>query len=80
MVEMVLTLKACRINCNLKIKEVAELVGRTDRTVKNWESGRSIPNGQDLKKLSAIYRVDIDHIFLGDTVSLKAFYKQKVSL
>lgn len=77
MEQIMLTLKACRVNANLKIKEVAENIGKTERTIKNWESGKSIPNGLDLKKLSNLYNIPIDYIFLGNKLTLKEYYKRK---
>lgn len=77
MKEIMMTLKACRVNANLRIKEVASIVGKTERTIKNWESGRSIPNGIDLKTLANLYHVSMDHIFLGNKLSLDEYYKKK---
>ncbi|MDF9825002.1 transcriptional regulator with XRE-family HTH domain [Breznakia sp. PF5-3] len=74
MEEFMMTLKACRVNANLKIKDVAKIVGKTERTIKNWESGRSIPNGIDLKKLAKLYNIPIDYIFLGDELTLSEYY------
>lgn len=71
-----MTLKACRINANLRIQEVAKKVGKTERTIKNWESGRSIPNGLDLKKLALLYQMPIEQIFLGDKFALNEFYNR----
>lgn len=74
--QLVMTLKACRVNMNLRIKDVAQAIGKTERTIKNWESGKSIPNGLDLRKLSQLYNVSIDHIFLGDELALNEFYQR----
>lgn len=75
-----MTLKACRVNANLRTKDVAAAIGKTDRTIKNWERGTSIPNGLDLKRLSYIYDIPIDYIFLGDQLSLREYYSRYLLL
>lgn len=77
---VMMTLKACRVNANLRTKDIAEAIGKTDRTIKNWERGASIPNGIDLKRLSIIYDVPIDYIFLGDELALREYYKKYFTL
>ncbi|MDQ0361946.1 helix-turn-helix domain-containing protein [Breznakia pachnodae] len=76
MTDIMMTLKACRVNSNMKIREVADSIGKTERTIKNWECGRSIPNGLDLKSLSKLYNVPVDHIFLGDNIALSEYYQK----
>jgi len=76
MADIMMTLKACRVNANMKIRDVALSIGKTERTIKNWECGRSIPNGLDLKVLSKLYNVPIEHIFLGDNSALSEFYQK----
>lgn len=77
---VMMTLKACRVNANLRTKDVAGAIGKTDRTIKNWERGASIPNGIDLKRLSTIYDVPIDYIFLGNELALREYYKRYLTL
>lgn len=73
-VDIKLTLKACRINCNLKIEEVAKYLGKTERTIINWENGDSVPKGDELQKLAQLYGVSSDFIFLPNKFSLNEFY------
>ena len=76
MADIMMTLKACRVNANMKIRDVASAIGKTERTIKNWECGRSIPNGLDLKLLSKLYNIPIDRIFLGDKLALSEYYQK----
>jgi DNA-binding XRE family transcriptional regulator len=48
---MKLTLKACRVNINASVKEVAKAVGVTEDTVYNWESGKYSPRAKQIIKL-----------------------------
>ena len=69
------TLKACRVNKNLKVNEVAKKLGVTDRTVINWEKYNTIPKGNYLRALSDLYGVDENIIFLGDKLALSKHYR-----
>ncbi|WP_270324537.1 helix-turn-helix domain-containing protein [[Eubacterium] hominis] len=75
MIRPTFTLKACRINRNLTIKQVADRVGRSQRTVINWEKYETTPNSIDLRILSEIYGVSEDLIFLGDKSTLSGHYQ-----
>jgi len=65
-----LTLKAWRVNSGLTVEEVAKLTNKTERTIRNWESGATIPDKANLEALAMIYRTNIDFIFLGDKSAL----------
>lgn len=69
-----LTLKAWRINANLKRSEVANILGKTERTIYNWEKGLQIPDKSNLDKLAEIYHASSDQIFLGDNLALSERY------
>lgn len=71
-----LTLKACRVNANLTIKEVADYIDKTERTIQNWEKGITIPDVSNLKLLSQLYSVDEGIIFLGSKSVLNGFYRE----
>lgn len=75
---MRLTLKAWRINSGLTIEEVAYKLKKTVRTIQNWESGITMPDSANLKRLAEIYHTNIDFIFLADKSALnehKQLYK-----
>lgn len=52
--------KHYRQNANLTQKEAAELIGVKDYQLGNYETNRSQPNLDVLKKMSRVYRVSID--------------------
>lgn len=70
---MQLTLKAWRINSGLTISDVAEKLGKTERTVQNWESGVTIPDKANLDRLAEIYHTSIDFIFLAEKSALSEY-------
>lgn len=72
---MQLTLKAWRINSGLTIGDVARKIGKTERTIQNWESGITIPDKSNLDVLAKLYHTDIDFIFLGDNLALSERYQ-----
>ena len=43
---MKINMQAARINANLTPKQMAEKLGVTDVTVRNWEKGKGLPNIQ----------------------------------
>lgn len=71
-----MTLRACRVNANLSRKQVACRMGKTERTIYNWEKGIQIPDKSNFEKLAEIYKIDSDFIFLGDESALNEFYKK----
>lgn len=55
-------IKELRIKENLSQAKLAELVNLTQQAVGKWESGKSDPDNETLKKLSDIFDVTIDYI------------------
>lgn len=51
-------LKQARIDCGLKQKDVAEVLGIKDNTLSNWEKGRTEPDIDTFIKLCEIYGVN----------------------
>ena len=72
---MQLTLRAWRVNSGYSIEEVAKLTDKTDRTIRNWENGATIPDKANLEILASLYHTKIDFIFLGDKSALGEWYK-----
>ena len=69
-----LTLKSWRINANFTRFEVGLLLGKSEKTIYNWENGIQIPNDSNLEKLAKIYHAKIENIFLGDKSALSDYY------
>lgn len=59
-----ISLKAARVNRNLKQSDAAKHVGVSVKTICNWELGKSFPPADALINLCELYEVPIDQIFL----------------
>lgn len=57
-------LAAVRVNADKTQDEWAELMGVAKSTVCNWESGKTIPNLQKIRKMSELSGIPIDLIFV----------------
>lgn len=63
--EMKVSLKAYRVNANLSVKEAAEIVGVTEKTIRAWESDLENfkkANWQSVSKLAKAYGVTTDDL------------------
>lgn len=58
------TLKKSRKEHGYSLKEVAEMVGRSDKSVSSWETGRTQPDIPTLIKLCEIYNIKSFDSFL----------------
>lgn len=48
---MKISLKACRVNVNVSVKEMAAALGVSEDTVYNWESGKYSPKVVQMPKI-----------------------------
>ena len=64
------SLKAARVNRNMRQKDAAKALCVDVATVINWEKGKTAPKSYQLKSLCAIYNVPIDCVFLDNKCSL----------
>jgi len=70
-----MTLKACRVNCNMTQVEAAKALGTTKESLINYELGRTFPNVPMIQKIERLYGVPYaDIIFLpeNDTLSVNS--------
>ena len=51
----IMSLKALRVNKGLTAKEVAKMVGKTERTIQNWENGKVNMPLNSAKELADLY-------------------------
>ncbi|HES6918384.1 TPA: helix-turn-helix transcriptional regulator [Streptococcus pyogenes] len=63
-----ITLKAARINAGYTLKQVAGAVGKNPQTISKYEKDSSDISLGLLQKLSSLYGVAIDNLFLGKKV------------
>lgn len=59
-----ITLEAARVNAKMTQKEVAARMEKSLSTIRNWETGRSIPDAIEFKRLCMLYQIPTDAIFL----------------
>lgn len=57
-----ITLKAARVNAGFTQAMVAEKLGMSVSTIKNWENGNSFPKQPAIEKLCELYGVTYDNI------------------
>lgn len=58
-------IKECRINSKLSQKFVAVTLGVAAPSVSNWESGKTQPTPENLRRLASLFGVTVDYL-LGD--------------
>ena len=58
-------LKEARRTCNLTQKQVATALNVVESCYANWEQGRTEPNIEMLRKLSEIFKINIDDLING---------------
>ena len=57
-----MTLRAARVNAGLKQKEAAKALGIGNKTLSSWENGLSIPRGDKIDAICALYNATYDEI------------------
>jgi transcriptional regulator with XRE-family HTH domain len=66
MIEPKITLKAARVNAELTLDDVAEIIGKSKQSIENWENGKTPIKYSDLLKLSEVYEMPIEYIRIPD--------------
>ena len=59
-----ISLAAARVNAGLTQKEAAKALHITVQTLVNWENNKSEPKISQARKLSELYQVPLNNIFL----------------
>lgn len=57
-----MSLKAARVNVGLSQKEAAKELGITNKTLCNWEKGKTFPDQPMIEKICGLYGVPYDMI------------------
>ena len=52
-------LKACRIQAGYTQREVAEYLGVSDVSIRNWEKGKTAPKMEQAEVLSNLYEIPL---------------------
>ncbi len=61
---MKITLKAARVNADLKQSDVEKKLGFSRSTLTRWETGKCVPRADSLAALCDMYGVSMDDIVL----------------
>jgi len=64
MKEIQISLAAARVNAEMTQEAAAEAMGVTRATIINWEKGKIVPGIPEMEKLSRLYNIPQDNIFL----------------
>lgn len=64
MSDLKITLAAARVNASLTQAEVARKLKVSNKTVNNWENGKTEPTYATLCMLASMYQIPIDAIIL----------------
>ena len=60
-----ITLKAARVNKNIKQEDAAKLMGISPSTLQNYEAGKTFPDVPVIKRIEKLYDVEYkDIIFI----------------
>ena len=59
-------LKEARKSSNFTQKEIASMLNVVESCYANWEQGRTEPNIEMLRKLSNVFKINIDELINGD--------------
>lgn len=66
-----LTLRDIRLNLHLSVKQVSELTGVSESTIRRMEKDCGKSRWSTFEKLVKIYRISTDHIYISEIVDLK---------
>ncbi len=66
-----ITLEAARVNAKMTQEAAAGQLGISRRTLQHYESGKTVPDWDMVKKIECLYRFPADYIFFGKN-TLKA--------
>ena len=59
-----ISLAAARVNANLSQDEAAKKIGVSRDTLRNYESGKTVPRWETVRKIEEVYHFPADYIFL----------------
>lgn len=57
-----ITLKAARVNANLSQKAAADAIGVNVATLQNYETGKTVPDWDIVKRIENVYKFPADFI------------------
>lgn len=57
-----ITLKAARVNADIKQIDAAKALGVQPATLRNWEAGKTYPNGEQCDRICKLYGIKWDNL------------------
>lgn len=57
-----ISLEAARVNAGLSQKEVAEKLKVSNKTISNWENGKTFPSVEKIEKICYLYGISFDNL------------------
>ena len=57
-----ISLRAARSNAKLTQEEAAEKMGVSRDTIAHWESGKTLPNAQKIKRIEEVYGISFSDL------------------
>lgn len=70
-------IKECRINSKLSQKFVAVTLGVAAPSVSHWESGKTQPTPDNLRRLASLFNVSVDYLLGEDNATPEALPETK---
>lgn len=64
MAEIQISLAAARVNAGFTQEDVAREMKTSKQTIVNWEKGKTSPDILQARRLSDLYNLPLDYIFL----------------
>lgn len=62
-----ISIAAARVNAKLTQAEAAEKLGVSRVSLNKWENGKTIPRIDIVRKMSELYNIPIDCLYLSDS-------------
>ena len=59
-----ISLAAARVNAGYTQSEVSSILNVSKQTICNWENGKTSPDIAQARRLSELYKMPLDYIFL----------------
>lgn len=69
-------IKECRINSKLSQKYVAMTLDVAAPSVSNWESGKTQPTPENLRRLASLFGVTVDYLLGDEKIPTEEIKKQ----
>lgn len=60
--DLMISLKAARVNAGMTITEAAKKIGVDRTTLMKWEHGETVPNWEKVDLIGKVYRFPTNHI------------------